>query len=52
MKACHDFSPQQTECALSMLQIYESLGNLNQVIETLQVCLFKSLFNFFSYLFL
>lgn len=38
-KACHDFSPQQTECAISMLSVYESLGVLNKVVETLQIIL-------------
>mmetsp|Transcript_25503 Transcript_25503/g.37637 ORF Transcript_25503/g.37637 Transcript_25503/m.37637 type:complete len:1617 (-) Transcript_25503:131-4981(-) len=30
LQACHEFSPQQTECALGMLHIYESQGRLEE----------------------
>jgi hypothetical protein len=39
MHACHDFSPKQTECALAIVHIHQSTGQLKEAIDMMQVIL-------------
>jgi hypothetical protein len=39
LQACHDFSPKQTECALAIVNIYQSFGQLGRMYDTMQVIL-------------
>lgn len=39
LKSCHDISPQQTECATALLNLYEETGSKEDVLDQLQIIL-------------